>query len=52
MSPPGFTELEDAVWVDRTGVAAALAGEDGAPFLSPPAFAIAHTLLERWLAEG
>jgi NAD+ diphosphatase len=45
------TELEDAVWVDRAGVEAALAGEPGAPFLAPPPFAIAHTLLERWLDE-
>jgi NAD+ diphosphatase len=43
------TELEDAFWVDRSGVAAALAGEEGAPFLAPPRFAIANTLLRRWL---
>jgi NAD+ diphosphatase len=43
-------ELEDAIWVDRDGVAAALAGERDAPFLAPPRFAIAHTLLTRWLA--
>ena len=42
-------ELEDAKWVDRAGVAAALAGETGAPFLGPPHFAIASTLFERWL---
>ena len=42
-------ELEDAKWVDRAGVAAALAGETGAPFLAPPHFAIASTLFERWL---
>ena len=42
-------ELEDAKWVDRAGVAAALAGEAEAPFLAPPPFAIAHTLLRRWL---
>lgn len=42
-------ELEDAMWVDRDGVAAALAGEADAPFLAPPPFAIAHTLLRRWL---
>jgi NAD+ diphosphatase len=45
-------ELEDAIWVDRAGVAAALAGEESAPFLPPPRIAIAHTLLSRWLAEG
>ncbi|HEV2747655.1 MAG TPA: NAD(+) diphosphatase [Allosphingosinicella sp.] len=43
-------ELEDAFWVGRDGVAAALAGEEAAPFLAPPHFAIAHTLLARWLA--
>jgi NAD+ diphosphatase len=41
-------ELEDAIWVDRAGVAAALAGEPDAPFLAPPPFAIANTLLTRW----
>ena len=42
-------ELEDAMWVDRDGVAAALAGAPDALFLAPPAFAIAHTLLKRWI---
>ena len=42
------TELEDAIWVDRAGVKAALAGEPDAPFLAPPHFAIAHTLLRHW----
>jgi NAD+ diphosphatase len=46
------TELEDARWVDRAGVAASLAGDPGAPFLPPPPYAIAHTLFRRWLAEG
>ncbi|HEX8482045.1 MAG TPA: NAD(+) diphosphatase [Allosphingosinicella sp.] len=41
-------ELEDAIWVDREGVRAALAGEPAAPFLAPPPFAIAHTLLRHW----
>ena len=41
-------ELEDAIWVDRPGVQAALAGEPGAPFVGPPHFAIAHTLLSHW----
>jgi NAD+ diphosphatase len=44
-------ELEDAIWVDRAGIAAALAGEADAPFLAPPPFAIAHTLLFHW-ADG
>jgi NAD+ diphosphatase len=46
------TELEDAMWVDRAGVAAAMAGEADAPFIAPPPFAIAHSLFERWLAGG
>lgn len=44
------TELEDAKWVDRAGVEAALARSADAPFLPPPHFAIAHTLFDRWLA--
>lgn len=44
-------ELEDAIWVDRAGVRAALAGDLEAPFLAPPHFAIAHTLLTHW-ADG
>ena len=44
-----LTELEDAIWVERAGVEAALGGEPDAPFLAPPPFAIAHTLLLRWL---
>ena len=39
-------ELEDAIWVSRADVRAALAG-DG-PFIAPPRYAIAHTLLEHW----
>ena len=42
-------ELEDATWVDRGQVRAALDGAPGAPFLAPPPFAIANTLLRRWL---
>lgn len=44
-------ELEDALWVDRAGVMAALAGDPDAPFLAPPPFAIANTLLTRWSDE-
>ena len=44
------SELDDARWFTREEVAAAIAGEAGAPFLPPPRFAIARTLLERWLA--
>lgn len=40
-------ELEDAIWVPRDEVRAVLAGEPG-PFLPPPSYAIAHTLLEEW----
>jgi len=42
-------ELEHAMWVTRDGVVAALAEADGAPFLAPPTYAIAHTLFRRWL---
>jgi NAD+ diphosphatase len=44
-------ELEDAIWADRAEVTAALAGAADAPFLAPPPFAIAHTLLFHW-ADG
>ena len=44
-------ELEAAIWDTRDEVRAALAGED-APFLAPPPYAIAHTLLRAWSAEG
>jgi NAD+ diphosphatase len=43
------TELEDAMWVDRAGVRAALDGDPSAPFQAPPHFAVAHTLLLHWL---
>jgi len=43
-------ELEDAIWIDRAGARAALAGESSAPFQAPPPFAIAHSLL-RWWAD-
>jgi NAD+ diphosphatase len=46
------TELDDAFWVDRAGVAASMAGEEGAPFLPPPPYAIAHTLFAWWLAQS
>ncbi len=44
-----LTELEAAMWVDREGISAALAGDADAPFLAPPPYAIANTLLRRWL---
>jgi NAD+ diphosphatase len=43
-------ELEDAMWVPRAMVRAVLAGEPG-PFLPPPPYAIAHTLLTVWAEE-
>jgi NAD+ diphosphatase len=46
------TEIEDAIWVDRAQVRAALAGDAGAPFQAPPPYAIANTLLTRWVDEG
>jgi NAD+ diphosphatase len=42
-------ELEDAMWVSREDVAAAMADDSAAPFIAPPHFAIAHTLFRRWL---
>lgn len=44
-------ELEDAFWATADDVRAALAGDPSARFGAPPAYAIAHTLLARWLAE-
>ena len=44
------TELDDARWFAREEVEAALAGAPNAPFLPPPPYAIARTLLEHWLA--
>ena len=45
------TEIEHAFWCDAAGVAAALAGDAGAPFLAPPPMAVAWHLLRHWL-EG
>jgi NAD+ diphosphatase len=44
------TELEDARWFSRAEVEAAMTGAQGAPFVAPPPFAIAHSLLAHWLA--
>jgi NAD+ diphosphatase len=41
-------ELETAMWVSKSDVRAALRGEDGALFKTPPPFAIAHNLLMHW----
>ena len=46
------TELEDAFWVGREQVAAALAGDHRAPFIAPPRQAIARDLLQAWLDRG
>lgn len=45
-------EIEDAMWVTRDEVRAALAGEPDARFVAPPHYAIAHSLLSAWLAEA
>ncbi|MDB5687268.1 MAG: diphosphatase [Rhizorhabdus sp.] len=47
-----MAELEDAKWVTRAEVAAALAGEPDAPFGAPPRYAIANSLFSAWLAEA
>ncbi len=44
------TEIEDAMWVTRDEVSAALASEPDARFVAPPRYAIAHTLLSAWVA--
>ena len=44
------SELDDARWFTRDEVRAALAEDPAAPFIAPPAYAIAHTLLTRWAA--
>ena len=46
-----LTELEDAKWVDRLEVEAALRGDAGAVFGAPPRYAIANSLFNAWLAE-
>lgn len=45
------TEIEDAIWVDRAQVRAALAGAADALFQAPPPYAIANTLLARWVED-
>jgi NAD+ diphosphatase len=41
-------ELEDAVWLSREEIRAALAGDPGASFRLPPVYAVAHSLLQHW----
>ena len=43
-------EIEDAMWLTRDEVRAALAYEPDARFLPPPPYAIAHSLLAMWSA--
>jgi NAD+ diphosphatase len=43
------TEIEDAFWVTREEVAAAMAEEPDACFIAPPRIAIANTLFRHWL---
>lgn len=45
------TEIEHAFWCDADGVRAALAEEEGAPFVAPPVMAVAWHLLKHWV-EG
>ncbi len=45
-------ELQDAIWVDRAAVEAALAGTADARFMPPPPFALASSLLRAWLARA
>jgi NAD+ diphosphatase len=45
------TEIEHAIWIDRDQARAALAGDADALFQAPPPYAIAHTLLARWVEE-
>lgn len=45
------TELDEAGWFTRAEVAAAMAGDDSAPFIAPPPQAIAHHLLDWWLNQ-
>lgn len=45
-------ELEEAMWVSRDEVAAAMMCGPDARFLAPPPYAIAHTLFWRWLEES
>ena len=45
-------ELDDARWFTRGEIEAALAGDPAALFLPPPRFAIARTLIDRWLGAS
>jgi len=45
------TEIEEAGWFSADEVRAAMAGDESAPFIAPPPFAIAHDLLKHWLSQ-
>ena len=45
-------ELEDAMWVTKDEARAAFADAPDKRFGAPPPFAIAHTLLRRWVDEA
>lgn len=42
-------EIEDAIWVTREEARWALAGDARASFSTPPAYAVAHSLLQHWV---
>lgn len=44
-------ELEDAIWVTRDEVQAALAGDADVRFVAPPRYAIAWSLLTAWVGS-
>lgn len=46
-----FDELESAMWVNKSDVAAVLAGATDKPFLLPSKIAIARNLLEYWVSD-
>lgn len=44
-------EIEEAAWFSLDEVKAALNGDEDAPFIAPPPFAIAYNLLKNWVDE-
>ena len=44
-------ELSDAIWVTKAEVRAALTEDEGAKFLKPPHYAVAHSLLKDWAGD-
>ena len=45
------TEIEEAHWFTLDEVKSAMNGDDSAPFIAPPPFAIAHDLLKHWIDQ-